>query len=56
LWRETGGPPAARHRRGFGTLLIENSVSYELEGAARLDFTPQGLLCEIDFPFAKPKG
>jgi PAS domain S-box-containing protein len=55
-WRETGGPPAARRRRGFGTLLIENSISYELEGAARLDFTPQGLLCEIDFPFAKPKG
>lgn len=56
LWRETGGPPAMRRRRGFGTQLIERSVAYELEGAARLDFTPQGLLCEVEFPLPKPEG
>jgi two-component sensor histidine kinase len=56
LWRETGGPPAERRRRGFGTQLIERSVAYELEGAARLDFASQGLLCEIDFPLPESRG
>ena len=41
---------------GGSRRLMKGSVAYELEGAARLDFTPQDLLCEIDFPSPKAQG
>lgn len=47
-WRETGGPPVTPpSRRGFGSRMIERSLAGELKGAARLDFRPEGLVCEI---------
>lgn len=50
-WREQGGPPVSvGARRGFGTMLIERVVAYDLEGAAELDFQPGGLLCLLSFP------
>ena len=50
-WRERGGPPVAvPERQGFGTRFIEGSVASELQGAARLDFAPTGLICTMEIP------
>jgi two-component sensor histidine kinase len=35
-------------RSGFGTRLIERSLAAELEGSARLDYRPEGLVCTIE--------
>jgi PAS domain S-box-containing protein len=60
-WKESGGPrvlPARRH--GFGSLLIERSIAYELDGSAELDYREEGLVCTIAAPlrtvrsFAQP--
>ena len=50
-WQESQGPnvePPAEKR--FGTRLIERACSYELEGAVELNYAPEGLSCELDFP------
>lgn len=48
-WRESGGPPVApRRRRGFGSRLIEHSLSRELQGEVTLTFEPTGLVCRVD--------
>ena len=48
-WQESGGPPVSRPQRsGFGTRLIERSLAAELEGSARLDYRPGGLVCTIE--------
>jgi PAS domain S-box-containing protein len=53
-WMERNGPPVARPAaRGFGTRLIEESVTYELGGAATLTFDRAGLLCEIVIPWSR---
>jgi len=48
-WRERGGPPiaASPERRGFGTLLIEATVRNQLDGMATMNWTPEGLCCEV---------
>jgi PAS domain S-box-containing protein len=47
-WKEEGGPPVqAPSRRGFGSQLIER-MAVQLQGAARFDWRPDGLVCEID--------
>jgi two-component sensor histidine kinase len=46
-WRERGGPAiTAPERKGFGLRLIEHGLGRELGGMVRLDFQPQGLICE----------
>ncbi|MGH6945438.1 MAG: sensor histidine kinase [Geminicoccaceae bacterium] len=53
IWRETGGPGAAvPAEHGFGLMLIERGVGYELEGSVRLDFAPEGLTCEMVIPLS----
>jgi PAS domain S-box-containing protein len=53
VWRERGGPPVTPpERRGFGRVLLERLVGATLNGSVNLDFRPDGLLCEIDFPEA----
>ncbi|WP_018263553.1 CheR family methyltransferase [Methylobacterium sp. WSM2598] len=51
-WIETGvtlsGDPPSR--RGFGTELIERTLSYELGGSAALSFRPEGMQCHIVLP------
>ena len=51
-WGEAGGPPIAAPpaRTGFGTRLIEGTLAYEFEGAARLDYRPEGLLATLELP------
>lgn len=47
-WRESGGPPVTPPlRRGFGSRLIERSLSRELDGEVTLDFEPTGLVCRV---------
>ena len=50
-WQELEGPvvspPATK---GFGSMLIESSIAYELEGQARLDYRRDGLVCVISMP------
>ena len=47
-WHERGGPlvrePA---RRGFGSRLVERSVSADLGGTVEMDWRPEGLRCTI---------
>jgi PAS domain S-box-containing protein len=52
-WREQGGPPVSPPaRRGFGVRLLERGLSDELRGRVRLDFRPEGLVCEVDAPLS----
>jgi PAS domain S-box-containing protein len=52
-WSEKRSPmqgwqPATR--RGFGTILIEERVPYELSGEAKVEITPEGAQAWIEFP------
>jgi PAS domain S-box-containing protein len=45
-WRETGGPHVvAPSRRGFGSRLLEEVLSSDLDGQCRLEFAPDGVRC-----------
>ncbi|MBV8699606.1 MAG: PAS domain S-box protein, partial [Bradyrhizobium sp.] len=49
-WTETGGPPVQKpERQGFGSRLIERTIG-QLNGTARFDWRPEGLVCEITLP------
>ena len=49
-WQESGGPRVApRSRRGFGSFIIEESLS-GLDGTAEMRFEPAGLVCDIRIP------
>ena len=53
-WRETGAPsdagvdPAQPSREGFGTRLIRQIFTHDLDGEVALDFTSEGLTCTAD--------
>jgi PAS domain S-box-containing protein len=50
-WEESGGPRVAPPaQKGFGSRMIEEGLSHELQGAARIDYLPGGLVCTIDAP------
>ncbi|UVC07604.1 PAS domain S-box protein [Rhizobium sp. TH2] len=50
-WREVGGPPVATPRvPGFGTRIIESSITRDLRGKVTFDFAPGGLDCQMEFP------
>lgn len=52
-WTEMGAPaPVSAERRGFGTEMIERTLAYELGAEARLDFTPEGVICRIGLPLS----
>ena len=52
-WVELGGPPIESQREsGFGSLLIQSSVSHDLGGTVDMQFEPQGLHYTITFPLA----
>jgi PAS domain S-box-containing protein len=50
-WRERGGPEVhPQAKRGFGSRLLEEAVSYELLGEASLDLAPDGARYEMSAP------
>ena len=50
-WRETASTPLATpSRKGFGTALIERSVTYDLGGESSLKFTRDGLRARLLVP------
>jgi two-component system, chemotaxis family, CheB/CheR fusion protein len=57
-WAETGGPPivAAPSQRGFGSTLIERTLSHEMDAVVRREFRPAGLYCAIDIPLTDEIG
>jgi PAS domain S-box-containing protein len=48
-WVERGGPPprAGEPKEGFGTRLVEMSVTGQLRGSWQRRFEPDGLVCEL---------
>ncbi|QKK33421.1 PAS domain S-box protein (plasmid) [Rhizobium indicum] len=57
-WTETGGPPVSGppSQRGFGTTVIDRSLSYEFDGEVERSFEPSGVVCIIDLPFTSEVG
>ena len=50
-WRETGGPPTVKpERRGFGSRLIERSITSELRGRIAADYGQDGLVVRFEVP------
>jgi PAS domain S-box-containing protein len=50
-WEESGGPAVQPpSRRGFGSRLIERSLSQDLDGKAEIAFQPNGVVCIVDAP------
>ncbi len=53
-WVESGGPPVRPpRRRGFGSRLIEGSVTGRLGGTVEMDFARAGLHCRMTFPLPR---
>jgi two-component system, chemotaxis family, CheB/CheR fusion protein len=52
VWLETGGPPlaGAPKQQGFGTTLIERSLTYELDATVNREFLTTGLRSIIQIP------
>ncbi len=50
-WRERGGPPVtAPKRRSFGSIIIERSIPFELQGEAELRFETGGVEADFTLP------
>ncbi|MFT4150637.1 MAG: HWE histidine kinase domain-containing protein [Paracoccaceae bacterium] len=50
-WRESGGPPVSTPvRTGFGSVLIDRSVPFDLGGRSRVDYNPGGLQAHFVIP------
>ena len=47
---------ALPERRGLGTYLLERAPKLGLSGTGRLEFTPQGIRCELSFPVFPDSG
>jgi PAS domain S-box-containing protein len=51
-WKESGmtGRPIEQKRKGFGTLLLQQALQYDLGAQVTRRFDPHGFQCEIAFP------
>jgi two-component sensor histidine kinase len=50
-WQESQGPEVKEpEHQGFGSMLIERSIAYELDGNASVEYRKRGLLCTIEIP------
>lgn len=50
-WQESGGPPVvAPTSRGFGSTMIEQILSQQIQGAVNLEFRHTGLFCRVTAP------
>jgi two-component system CheB/CheR fusion protein len=58
IWAESGGPRVAGPptQRGFGTTVIERSMSYEWDAEVDRSFAKSGVVCTIDLPFTSALG
>jgi PAS domain S-box-containing protein len=55
LWTETGGPPVVSPtRRGFGSTLMDTSLSHGLGGRIAVTYAPDGVRAEMDLPARAP--
>ncbi|MFC3077360.1 PAS domain-containing protein [Phenylobacterium terrae] len=53
VWIERGGPPVAQPAgRGLGMTVVERAVGGGLQGSARFDWRPDGLVCELTLNLA----
>lgn len=51
IWRECNGPrPKSKRTPGFGSRLIESSITDELAGNIKLNYPPTGFHAEIELP------
>ena len=51
-WRESNGPPVtAPQRRGFGSIVVEQSIPFELQGEARIAYDPAGVNAQFRIPY-----
>lgn len=56
-WVERGGPPVYEpKRKGFGSRLIERSLSFELGSDTSIEFRREGVVCRIDADLAEIGG
>lgn len=57
-WMESDGPKIeGHHKKGFGTTLIERSLSYNPRNEVKIDYAPTGLVCFIRLaPIAPQSG
>ncbi|WP_426240292.1 chemotaxis protein CheB [Pararhizobium sp. DWP1-1-3] len=57
-WAETHGPVVTGppSRRGFGTTVIDRSLSYEFDGEVTRTFEESGVVCIIELPFTAEVG
>jgi PAS domain S-box-containing protein len=53
-WNESGmtGRPVTQMREGFGTVLLQRTLPYDLRATVAQTFAPDGLRCSISFPLA----
>lgn len=57
VWVESGGPPVQRPtRRGFGTTLIERTLTHELDAEVHREFLAEGVRCTIEMPLTDEIG
>lgn len=55
-WRESNGPRVHEPtQRGFGSLLLERSLAYDLDGQTEMEFRPDGVVCRITLPWERVK-
>ena len=53
-WQEQDGPAIGESGTdGFGLRLVEKETSYGLGGAAKLDWRPDGLVVDLEFPITR---
>ena len=51
VWQERGGPPVRPpSRQGFGSILIDRSIPYDLGGRSDLSFEPEGITAKLCIP------
>ena len=51
VWREHDGPAVSPPtHRGFGSMMLEKALAYELDGKATIEFKPTGVVCTIETP------
>lgn len=51
FWTEKNGPPVTPPtRKGFGRLLLERALPFDLKGDVKMEFSADGVICKIMLP------